>query len=296
MILNIFSDSKGPDVTFPFHIYKGVSNGDYLEHQHNFTEVVFVIGGEAVHKVGKTTKKLGKGDVFVITNPVSHQHVNMKNFTHYDIQFDLQKLTLLDDEIKQYSGFHSLFYIEPNCLLTKEYNGGLVLNDEQLNYATAMLDIMCDAYNSKHSGYKIIIRTHLIALMVYISHCHSPMNETISNHTYKISETLAFIENNCEKKILVKELAAIACLSERQYNRVFTNTYGISPVDYIIKTRLNKACRLLENQELSIHNISIQCGFFDSAYFNKQFKIYFNMTPSEYRKKAFLNLLNNKNT
>lgn len=288
---DLFSHIENPDYSFPFNIVKGVLNGDCLEHQHDSIEMTFVIDGEATHVVGKNIKKIERGEVIIILSPTSHSRINMKNYTRYTLRFDLGKLILLNDEIKCFPGFHSLFFIEPNYLHEKNHTGGFALNEEQLKYAVNMLDIMYVAFISRYNGYKTIIKTHLAALMTYISHCYNPSFEPIPNKLYKVSETVSYIENNYSKKITIKELASIACLSERQYNRIFTSIYGISPNTHLVKVRLNKSCRFLENQDLTINYISSVCGFFDESHFVKQFKKHFTITPGEYRK----NLINSSN-
>lgn len=284
MIYDIFTYVENPDFSFPFNIVKGILNGDCPEHQHDSIEMTFVIDGEATHIVGNNIKKIGRGDFFVIINPTSHRRINMKDYTRYTLRFDLEKLLLLNDEIKRYPGFHSLFFVEPNYMQEKNYRGGFKMNDEQLKYSVTMLDIMYDAFNARYNGYKTVIKTHLIALMTYISYCYIPTLEPTSNKLYKISETVSYIEKNYQKKMTVSELASIAYLSERQYNRIFKSIYGISPNVYLIKVRLNKSCRFLEDPDLTIRYISNICGFFDDAYFIKQFKQHFNISPGEYRK------------
>ena len=278
--------------SFPFHIVKETLDGDIPEHQHIYSvEMSFVIHGEALHKVGKNSRKIERGEVIIILKPTSHSRIHMKNHLRYTIQFDLEKSLLLNNEINHFPGFHSLFFIEPTYLQEKFYTSGFTLNEEQLNYSITMFDIMYEAYNLKYNGYKTIIKTHLSALLAYISLCYNPTPESIPSKLYKIAETASYIEMNYAKKINIKELASIACLSERQYNRIFKSVYGMSPNVYLIQVRLYKSCRFLEDPYLTIRYISNICGFFDDAYFIKQFKRHFNMTPGEYRK----NLINNPN-
>jgi len=285
MAYDIFSYVDNPDFSFPFNIIKDTLNGDYPEHQHDSIEMSFVLDGEATHIVGRNVKKVGRGEVIIILYPLSHARVDMRNYTRYTLRFDLEKLILLDDELKHYPGFHSLFFIEPTYLYDKNYMGGFTLSEEQLEYSINMLNIMYDAFNSRYNGYKTLIKTHLVALMTYISYCYIPALESLPNKLYKISETVSHIERNYSKKISVKELAAIAYLSERQYNRIFTSIYGISPSVHLMKVRLNKACRFLADKDLPTRYISDVCGFFDVSHFTKQFKQHFHMTPGEYRKK-----------
>ena len=102
------------DSSFPFHITKETFDGEYPEHQHVYpVEISFVIHGEAIHRVGKNSRKVERGEVIIILNPTSHSRIHMKNHIHYSIQFDLEKSVLLNDDIKQFPDFHSLFLSSP---------------------------------------------------------------------------------------------------------------------------------------------------------------------------------------
>jgi len=284
MIFDIFSEMNNPDYSFPFNILKDTFDGDYPEHMHDSIEMSFVIDGEATHVIGKNSKKVKKGDVIIILCPINHRFLDMKNFTRYSLRFDLEKLISLSDDIKRFPGFHSLFFIEPAYLYDNNYIGGFTLSEDQYKNSLSIMDTMYDAFNLKHDGYKTIIKTHLVALMTYISHCYNPAMEAVPDKLYRISESVSYIEKNYSEKITVNELASIAHLSERQYNRIFKSIYGITPNVYLIKARLNKSCRLLENQDMTIQYISRICGFYDNTYYIKQFKRYFSITPGEYRK------------
>ena len=59
---------------------------------------------------------------------------------------------------------------------------------------------------------------------------------------------------------------------------------GISPQKYLINFRLNQACKLMKNTELSIAEISRSVGYQDPLYFSKLFKKEKGLSPSKYRK------------
>lgn len=65
---------------------------------------------------------------------------------------------------------------------------------------------------------------------------------------------------------------------------IFKQHTGSSCTEFIIQVRLNKACELLVNSSKPIVEIAKGIGFNNLSNFNRQFKQYYDMTPSHYRK------------
>ena len=78
------------------------------------------------------------------------------------------------------------------------------------------------------------------------------------------------------------DLAHLAHLSRRQLNRAFQNVTGYSPMDYLIRLRIHRACELLRLRQLNITEISLKVGFNDSNYFTRQFRRVMNGSPRTY--------------
>ncbi|WP_087064409.1 helix-turn-helix domain-containing protein [Intestinibacillus massiliensis] len=100
----------------------------------------------------------------------------------------------------------------------------------------------------------------------------------------RIRSMISFVNQHYAEKLTVAEIAASAGISVREAQRSFRHSVGQSPSDYILGFRLNRAKKLLAESELSITEISYQCGFSDSAYFGKLFLRECNMTPSAFRR------------
>lgn len=79
-------------------------------------------------------------------------------------------------------------------------------------------------------------------------------------------------------------LAAHMCLSRSQLNRRINSELGTDTTHYIRERRLEHACRMLKNGEMTIMDIQIACGFDSPGYFSRVFKQKFDMSPSEFRK------------
>jgi AraC-like DNA-binding protein len=81
----------------------------------------------------------------------------------------------------------------------------------------------------------------------------------------------------------VAQLAEIAGVSCRQIERRFRNATGMSPTDFIIRARLDEACRRLRERAQPIGRIALDLGFYDQSAFTRLFRRYLGTTPSDFR-------------
>jgi len=93
-----------------------------------------------------------------------------------------------------------------------------------------------------------------------------------------------YIDDNYERGITVAETASYVVLSQGYFTRAFRDEFGISPMTYLMKKRITKACELLSNPEIKVSGIAAQAGFSSPQRFNVAFRKQMNMTPLEYRK------------
>lgn len=105
----------------------------------------------------------------------------------------------------------------------------------------------------------------------------------------RIQMVIDFMNTNLHRRIPLTELAEIANLSSSHLSRPFNLQTGLSPGDYLIKLRIEKARHLLVTSFLSIKQVMGTVGYDTRSRGNfvAQFKRYFDHTPSEYRKRFF---------
>lgn len=101
---------------------------------------------------------------------------------------------------------------------------------------------------------------------------------------YRLLPALRYLENNYQKEMLTNEQLARECrISEVYFRKLFTKEFGVSPKQYVIELRLQRAKQLLGEGAHGISEISELCGFASPYHFCRLFKQHTGMTPSEYR-------------
>ena len=104
---------------------------------------------------------------------------------------------------------------------------------------------------------------------------------------HQFKETMDFIHHHYAQRITIDELAAKAYLSRSQFERQFKKLFHITPMKYVTKFRLYRACLQLRNQKNdTITQISNDCGFYDHSYFTKVFTREMGTSPKAYRNQS----------
>lgn len=99
----------------------------------------------------------------------------------------------------------------------------------------------------------------------------------------RFRRVVEYIQANISRAINIGALSKEANLSISQFRKRFRGLFGISPNEFILRTRLQKAARLLRNTDDALIRIALDCGFGDQSYFTKRFRDFFGVTPRRYR-------------
>ena len=97
-----------------------------------------------------------------------------------------------------------------------------------------------------------------------------------------LGEAIKYLNRHFEEDISVETLAKLSQLSKSHFGRLFSNSMGISPMEYLKNIRLQHAKKLLLKEYKSITQIAMACGFNSPAYFTKLFKEQYAVTPKEF--------------
>lgn len=95
---------------------------------------------------------------------------------------------------------------------------------------------------------------------------------------------VAYVEQHIsDPQANVDTMADAAATSRAGLNRKIKAILGITPMDFLREVRLQRACTMLRDKNVSINDIAMRCGFTDARYFSRIFKAKKGITPSEYR-------------
>ncbi|MXQ52459.1 bifunctional transcriptional activator/DNA repair enzyme AdaA [Shimazuella alba] len=96
-------------------------------------------------------------------------------------------------------------------------------------------------------------------------------------------EVKSFIRKEYSKSITLEDMSIQLMISPFHLHRVFKRITGITPAEFLLLTRLDKAKELLEQRDLAIAQIAKTVGFRSTSHFSMAFKKKVHVTPSNYR-------------
>ncbi len=102
---------------------------------------------------------------------------------------------------------------------------------------------------------------------------------------FRIRETIQYINDNITEKIELADVVALTRWKTPHFIRLFTKHLGMTPYQYILRRKIERACVLLEETNLSSADIAFELGFHSYSNFNSAFKKIMGITSDSYRKK-----------
>ncbi|MGJ5673737.1 MAG: AraC family transcriptional regulator [Nostochopsis sp.] len=100
---------------------------------------------------------------------------------------------------------------------------------------------------------------------------------------YKLRKILEYIDAHLNQDIRLADLAGSVGMSQYYFVRLFKQSMGIAPYQYVIHQRIERAKQLLKQGKVTISDIALQCGFANQSHFTKHFRQITGVTPKVYQ-------------
>ena len=126
-----------------------------------------------------------------------------------------------------------------------------------------------------------LLLTHLVKQYTHFK--WAPVQVKGGLAPFQLARVKEYVDANLSSGLQIAELANITELSEYHFARMFKQSVGLAPHQYVMQQRLMRAKELLQKSELSLTQVALQCGFSSSSHFSNHFKRAIGFSPSKYR-------------
>jgi AraC-like DNA-binding protein len=254
---------------------------DVATHDHNFFELVYVMGGSTLHTLNGVSGSLGLGDYFIVDYGSVHCYEQSKDLTLINCLFLPE---IIDDTLKGCRSFEELLHV---CLLRyyKLYFGKTSVNrifHDDNGRIIQLLTGMMREYEEKKVGYAEIFRSRLLEILILTMRNVVDNNLNTKNDT--ILEIIQYINSNYSTQTLLSKYCELYHYSPQYISRKFKQETGFTVSEYLQKVRIEKSCELLAGSDMSVADVAESVGYSDLKFFNNLFKRMIKMSPREYRK------------
>lgn len=274
------------DPHFRLHVMRLPQHGASREqHTHDFAELVVILAGHGRHEVGREVYDISAGDVFVLQGDVSHCYPAVKELSLINILYDPTTLRFPRADLGALPGYHALFEVEPRLRKRQRFQNRLKLGMADLGQLAKLIADLEAELRARSPGSRFLATAHLMRIIGFLARAYSQMPATHRRPVAPLSDVLGFMEQHFAEPLTIGDLARAARMSETSLFRQFRQIMDRSPIDYLIRLRIQKAAQLLRREQLRVKEASEAVGFTDSNYFTRQFGKVMGVSPRAYRQR-----------
>jgi AraC-like DNA-binding protein len=251
---------------------------------HEFYETVYIKKGSAVFEIAGTPVPIGPNDLIIIKPNQFHRFI-VKSDSGCD--FIVLSFKFENTETGEFSKISIDDFL--NFVSQKDSGPFISMKVSQKNEIIVLLNRILKEKEEADIGSDFLNHLLVLELFVFISRAlKMEWENSIKNKSPKLKELIEasqnYIHNNFERDISIGDIAKFIFLSKSYFAKAFKDEIGTSPINYLLKIRVQRSKELLSETDIKICDIALNVGFSNQQRFNEIFKKYTNVTPLKYRK------------
>ncbi len=275
---------KNAEAKFPFSMYAASGEGRLVNSRTNphGMEIVEILYGEVNIQIGTKIISAAAGD-FVYVPPSLVYRVDSSD-SRASIRGMVFDASILEENMENFDAeVFYMFYLQSKNKLSAFRKGHPVYETLEKYMQNSH-----DEYIGKDVCYKLPIRANIYlmmtALLRYYCGTKDESDRLVYHNVLRLRPVIEYIEKHYTEKIYIDMLAEMINVSADYFTKMFKDSIGTTPVDYINCLRVNESMRLLSATDAPMAEIADKIGFCNPNYFHKIFKQYMDVSPLVYRK------------
>lgn len=258
----------------------GVGYGEML-HFHNYLEIGYCYRGKGRIFIEDRAYRYGD-DMFTII-PANIPHTTISDPGH------ICKWEYLFVDIDEFirSEMHTDQLSIDEIIRIVDKRGTLKTKANHPGMAKLILTIIEECretplyYQESLKGYLI----SLIIEMLRVDDEREKVRRNMKMSRY-IEGALKYVQEHYQEEIKISDMAEICSLSESHFRRIFEESMNMKPVDYINLIRIQKACSVINKENLSMEDVGYRVGYQTPSTFNRNFKKLTGKTPYQWKENS----------
>ena len=253
-------------------------------HYHPELELILLRRSAGIRVIGSYKDYFTHDDLVLIGKNVPHAFFHERQYLDKSsinppealvIQFNENFMGKEFMELPELKGIKDLFASSrPGLCITSEGKKRIIPLMEQMLYISAFD--------------KILLLLEIIRILINKNSwrplaVEGSMGSSDMEVGERINRVLDFTIENYDQNIKIEEVARIINMTKESFCRYFKTQTDKTYLEFLIELRIKKACRMIQENQLSIKEISYSCGFNSLSNFHYQFKKIIKLSPLEYK-------------
>lgn len=257
-----------------------------LWHYHPELELHYMKRGEGVKFIGDNISNFSDGEMILIGENLPHTWRCKEEYFLPNSNLEVEA---------------SIIHFLPNCLgqdlinlpeaheipkLYEKAKRGLIIKGETKSK-------LIDLVEKAKTAIKLERLSILLSILSTLAESDEYESITTTNAFYednkidtdRFNKICTYTLSNYRNEISLSEISSISNLSVTSFCRYFKQMTKKTYYDFLTEIRISNACRMLIENEMTVENICMECGFNNASNFYRHFKKTVNQTPLEYRRK-----------
>ena len=259
-------DTDSQDVTL-LNASSSRYEGDWpsIPHSHAFTELFYVRDGRGEFLLEDKIYPISKDDLIIVNPHINHTEISKETPPLSYFTVGVEGVCFSFNDQKEYRIF--------NCRKKEA---------DLLFYFNSLFQEL----DKQSEGYEKICNYLLHILILQLQRItDSPFELITAQHPSKECAYIKrYLDSNYSENITLDHLSALSHLNKYYLSHEFTKYYGISPMNYLSRKRIDVCKELLENTDYGISDIAHLVGFSSQSYLSQSFRKSCGMTAGTYRK------------
>jgi len=252
---------EGEDI----HLHRRYGDTSYKSHWHTYYEIILYLDCRGNCILNGENHEI-KGDCIYFLTPQDFHKIN----TEYN-----------ENSQSVIISFSEKFFDDP--AMYNLFTGPRILYDVPQTVTQKILE-MHSRFKRREPYFKEYLKNLLNCVLLDIAANSEMLTKNAEHLSPAVRSIITYLHQNPNARISLKEAASKAGLTPTYFSNIFHSEVGQSFMSYRSGIQLSYAKRLLEETDLSVLEVALECGYGSVSQFHRAFKGLTSTTPKEYRK------------
>ena len=272
---NVCFDDSGASIIKTYRSTAAERKDYYFEHHHTECEICLCVKGSGIYAVGNKKYEFCAGDAFLFGSNEAHCVTDtFDDIELLNLQFEPRILW----ESRENDVLLSLFNARSQRFSNKFEDDCRIFE---------LMHALETELEEKRAGYRVAARSLVFSMLLHFLReydCVSCQRGEVrlGASSERMSAAMDFINENLEKKLTLRDIADVACMTPTYFSSVFKKFNGISPWEYITIKRVDRAIDMIKSSDMTKLEIAERCGFSSPSHFYKAFREITGKNPKDF--------------